>query len=345
MEEVVGLRNGQYLLCWFVDFGGFEWPYFLVAAKRKCSSASPSSWILRFCTFFGTHDFTMTESYDDQRRGLFSPGVMVKCNDDDEALRNQNRILIPRAAATSGCCNYRHDSFRTSLPWNQQRRLSAPRSPLHQGTMKQAEALLASEMSKLSFEEMSKALNDVHCVGEATVETPELIHRALVEFGEEVRAQSNSIYEIALQQNRKYVEGEAFRLKFLRCNMFEIKSSVSQMMKFLGYKAKFFGINKLGRDIFLSDLANEDRDLLKSGFFHVQQCKDRCGRNVVWFFSGFVGRWTKDVVIRTHYFLNFNILSSDPELQKRGNVLVYYDTTQPGSNHLFLVAIPAATFV
>eukprot|EP00980_Cylindrotheca_fusiformis_P001060 scaffold291_cov92-Cylindrotheca_fusiformis.AAC.7 len=265
----------------------------------------------------------MTLTHDDQSRG---PCAMIYGDDDDETVRNHNKIFIS-SAPTSGCCDCRDESLQISMPWNLQ------------NEMKQTEALLASEMSKLSVEEMSKALDDVHCVGEAIVETPELIHRALAEFGEEVRAQSNTVYEIALQQNRKYVEGEAFRLKFLRYNMFEIKSSVSQMMKFLKNKAKYFGIDKLGRDIMLSDLTNEDRDLLQSGFFHVQQCKDRSGRNVVWFFNGFLGMWKKDVMIRTHYFLSFNILSSDPELQKRGNVLVYYDTAQPGSNAIHRLQI------
>eukprot|EP00980_Cylindrotheca_fusiformis_P019693 scaffold6870_cov121-Cylindrotheca_fusiformis.AAC.20 len=198
--------------------------------------------------------------------------------------------------------------------------------------MQQAEDLWAVDMSKLSLEERSKALDDVHCVGETIVETPEMLRKALSEFGEEARRLSNPVYEIALQQNRQYVEGEAFRLKFLRCNLFEIKSSVSQMMKLLQYKAKYFGIDKLARDIVLADLTNEDRDLFQSGFLHVQQSKDRCGRNVLWFFNEFLGRWPKDVMIRTHYFLNFNILTSDPELQKRGTVYIYYDTAQPRNN-------------
>eukprot|EP00980_Cylindrotheca_fusiformis_P001057 scaffold291_cov92-Cylindrotheca_fusiformis.AAC.4 len=237
----------------------------------------------------------MTGTHDNEKRRLFSKGAMIEGDDDDEAVRNQNRLFASRAA-TSGCCDCRSEFLRTSLPQDQRCLQLAPRSRLHMEEMKQTEALLAGEMKKLTVEEMSIALEDVHCVGNAIFETPELIQRALFEFCEEARAQSNSVYEIALQQNRKYVEGEAFRLRFLRCNMFEIKSSVSQMMKFLQYKAKYFGIHKLGSDIFLSDLTNEDRDLLQSGFLHVQQCKDRCGRTVVWFFNGFLGKWAKDAM-------------------------------------------------
>eukprot|EP00980_Cylindrotheca_fusiformis_P001056 scaffold291_cov92-Cylindrotheca_fusiformis.AAC.3 len=276
----------------------------------------------------------MAKVHDDERRGLFSSHVSIEDDEDDDGVRKKNGMPFSRASI-SGCYYVcRHEPLRTSLPRNQSCPQFAPRLPLHQETMRQTEALLAAEMKKLTVEEMSKALDDVHCVGAAIVETGEFIQRALVAFGEEARDQSNSVYEIALKQNRKYVEGEAFRLKFLRCNMFKIKSSVSQMMKFLQYKATYFGINKLGRDIVLSDLTNEDRALLQSGFLHVQQCKDRCGRNVVWLLNEFLGRWPKDVMIRTHYFLNFNILTSDPELQKRGTVFIFYDTAQPGNNVL-----------
>eukprot|EP00980_Cylindrotheca_fusiformis_P014755 scaffold4024_cov85-Cylindrotheca_fusiformis.AAC.2 len=239
----------------------------------------------------------MAHAQDEERRGISSLGVVDDDNDDD-TVRSQSGLFISRAVA-SACSDWCwHEPLRTSLPCSQYKLHFASSPQLHHREMKKTEALLAAEMNKLSVEEMSKALDDVHCVGETVVETPEMVRHALVTFGEEATVQATSIYEIALQQNRKYVEGEAFRMKFLRCNLFEIKSSVSQMMKFLQYKANYFGINILGRDIFLSDLTNEERDLLQSGLVHVQQCKDRCGRNVLWFFNGLLGRWTKDVMVR-----------------------------------------------
>src|SRR6056300_1048943 len=48
--------------------------------------------------------------------------------------------------------------------------------------MKQTEDLLASEMSKLSVQQRSKALDDVHCVGEALKETPEMVQKSLASF-------------------------------------------------------------------------------------------------------------------------------------------------------------------
>eukprot|EP00980_Cylindrotheca_fusiformis_P012521 scaffold3074_cov108-Cylindrotheca_fusiformis.AAC.8 len=129
----------------------------------------------------------MTRSLDEERRDPFSP---------DARVHDQKRNFIS-GGATSGCFDYRHE--RTSLPSRNQ---SCPRRRLRQEGMKQTESFLAAEMSQLSVQEMSKALDDVHCVGEAIVETPELIQRALSTFGEEARAQSNSVYDIALQQNR-----------------------------------------------------------------------------------------------------------------------------------------------
>eukprot|EP00980_Cylindrotheca_fusiformis_P019694 scaffold6870_cov121-Cylindrotheca_fusiformis.AAC.21 len=63
--------------------------------------------------------FTMAETHDDERRGVFSPSAMVEGGgDDDEAVRNQNRLFASRAA-TSGCCDCWHESLRASLPRDQ----------------------------------------------------------------------------------------------------------------------------------------------------------------------------------------------------------------------------------
>jgi hypothetical protein len=150
------------------------------------------------------------------------------------------------------------------------------------GEMKGTEDFLAAEMKKLSIQEISKALDDVHCVGDGLRENPEMVVRSLLAFTEEVKAERTPIYELAASQNRAYVEDETFRLKFLRANFYDAKKSVRQMMSFLGYKATYFGRDKVGRDILLTDLNQEDLDLMLSGPFHVQEGRDRSGRAVVY---------------------------------------------------------------
>ena len=77
--------------------------------------------------------------------------------------------------------------------------------------MKETEELLAAEMNKLSVQERSKALDDVHCVGEELEETTEMIEDALGKFDQLVQTTTSRIYDIALKQNRSYVEDRSFR--------------------------------------------------------------------------------------------------------------------------------------
>lgn len=140
---------------------------------------------------------------------------------------------------------------------------------LETGSMKSTEDLIAAEMNKLSIHEISEALDDVHCVGGGLEETPEMIQESLLAFDEEVKVQKNSIYDVAARQDQDYVENEAFRLKFLRANLYDVKRSVRQMMNFLRYKATYFGASKVARDIVLSDLNKEDLGLLHSGLLHI----------------------------------------------------------------------------
>lgn len=147
--------------------------------------------------------------------------------------------------------------------------------------MKETEDLLAAELSKLSVQERSKALDDLHCVGEEVQETPEMVHQSLAEFEAILQTSANRIYEVAVNQNRSFVEDSEFRLKFLRANMHNARKSVHQMLNFLEQKAVYFGEHKVAHDIFPSDLNGEDVELMRSGFFQIQEGRDRSGRTIV----------------------------------------------------------------
>ncbi|CAJ1969894.1 unnamed protein product [Cylindrotheca closterium] len=207
--------------------------------------------------------------------------------------------------------------------------------------MKQTEELLSSEMSQLSVQERSNALDDLHCVGEELRETPEMIQRSLAEFEDAVRKERNPVYEMAVNQNRAHVEDPKFRLKFLRAKLYDTRKSVRKMMSFLECKAKYFGNDKVAREIDLSDLSKEDMELMLSGLFHVQDERDRRGRVVLHFFGKLLRRCKADNLIRISYYIIFNTLSFLPDVQRKGIVAVYNDATLPGETF----SMPGFSFI
>lgn len=153
------------------------------------------------------------------------------------------------------------------------------------GLMKEEEAFLASELKNLSFQERNKALEDVHCVGEGESEDPEMIHQALVDFQNEIERQADPTYLRALSRSRGYVEDHAFRLMFLRSKLYDGKQAARQMVNFLRNQETYFGAHTLGRDIAVTDLEEEDKQILASGIFHIQTERDKAGRMVIYLFN------------------------------------------------------------
>eukprot|EP00980_Cylindrotheca_fusiformis_P001236 scaffold331_cov117-Cylindrotheca_fusiformis.AAC.14 len=208
--------------------------------------------------------------------------------------------------------------------------------PSLQDEMKETEAFLAAEMNKLSMQEISKALDDVHCVGEELEEDPDSVSRALFTMDQMVRAEKDYFYELAASQDRSFVENRSFRLKFLRVNFYDVKRSVRQMMNFLKHKATYFGADNLGREIELSDLTHEELNLITSGLFHVQQGRDKSGRVIVYMLNHKLHLCTVNTLIRVTFYIFYNLLVSIPEVQTKGLAGIYYDSAKPGDKFIQL---------
>ncbi|CAJ1937922.1 unnamed protein product [Cylindrotheca closterium] len=207
--------------------------------------------------------------------------------------------------------------------------------------MRQTEQLLASEFNKLSVEERSEALDDIHCVGEELQENSDSIGRLLVEFEAFVEQERNAFYDMAVKKNRAYVEDASFQLRFLRYNKYNVHQSVCQMMKFLEHKAKIFGKDKVSREITLQDLNDTAKELLVSGLYHIQKDRDQSGRVILYMMSDKLGRCSADTMIQVAYYMYNNILLPLPEVQTKGVVGVYYDVTKPGEK----AEMPGITFL
>ena len=171
-------------------------------------------------------------------------------------------------------------------------------SPGKFNELKQTEDLLASELNKLSVHERTEALDDVHCVAEGLKETPEMIEKSLYEFETAVQRSRSSIYDLAWNQNRAFVEDHTFRLKFLRANMHDANKSVRQMMRFLEQKAMYFGDEKVAREITLDDLDEEDMEVLLSGLWHLQEERDHSGRAILHMFGNLFGKYKVENTVR-----------------------------------------------
>lgn len=150
------------------------------------------------------------------------------------------------------------------------------RSPIR--VRDETEELLMSDFNKLPIDEQARALDDIYSAGSELRENPAVIDKLLTDFEKQVERGNYPIYQLAVEQDRSYVEDPGFRLMFLRANLHDVNKAVSQMISFLRQKAKYFGADKVTSDITLNDLSPDEVKLMLSGIYHIQDETDRHGR-------------------------------------------------------------------
>ncbi|CAJ1964106.1 unnamed protein product [Cylindrotheca closterium] len=239
---------------------------------------------------------------------------------------NQNRSSSSPSSRLSSC-----NLLGRPKPTSQSSTLPITTCRHTRQEMKEAEDILASELTKLSLQERTEALHDIHCVGQDLKETPELVQELLAQFDQTVKQQQQheQTYEmIEKSHQRAYIEDPSFRLKFLRSNKHNVDKAVSQMLHFLRNKIKYFGNGCIGREITFDDLNEEDRELLLSGIYHIQKDKDQSGRSVMYMLTELIGGDREESLCRVAYYVYFNILISIFEVQMKGLVFVFYDISK-----------------
>ncbi|KAL3929828.1 MAG: hypothetical protein SGBAC_012039 [Bacillariaceae sp.] len=197
----------------------------------------------------------------------------------------------------------------------------------------ESERILARAMSSLPTAERDKIIEEVHGVAKPMEEDAEFVSETLAALDSEIASQKNEAYEIALKQNRSFVEDPDFRLMFLRSEGFDPSSASTRLMLYLKLKQMYFGEERITKDINFRDLSEDDTISLETGAIQVLTEKDRSGRAVVLVSPSLWNRQhTPENTMRASYLLEMSLIQ-DTDIQKRGAVYIYYDT-QPYSDGL-----------
>ena len=146
-----------------------------------------------------------------------------------------------------------------------------------------ADTLFAEELNKLSMKERDSALHDVHGVSEdITDEDPSFVKRCYEEFEKEIeKIKDKAAYLLALEKNAAYVKDDKFVLMFLRADSFDEKIAAARMVSFFQAKLDLFGPESIARDIKISDLDEDDKRCLESGYVQILSHRDRAGRAIL----------------------------------------------------------------
>ena len=163
------------------------------------------------------------------------------------------------------------------------------------------DAYIAEALNKLSLKEREEILYNMHGVGEAFEETPEIVRRGLEEFEQCLDGMQGkrkaSAYRTALSVSKEYVEREDLILLFLRSQRFDAKRAARRFLLHFDKKLQLFGKPKLCKDITQDDLCRDDLDCMRNGHLQVLPSRDSLGRPVLVSLPGFVKYGKLDNVV------------------------------------------------
>jgi hypothetical protein len=112
------------------------------------------------------------------------------------------------------------------------------------------------------------------------VEDPLVVKQALATLDQELGKATSVVMNLALQQT-KVANDPAFRLSFLRVEDLDPYRAVQRIVRHFEQKHQLFGASKLGSDIRLKDLSEDDLESLYCGGMQFLPQTDRGGRLVM----------------------------------------------------------------
>ena len=131
--------------------------------------------------------------------------------------------------------------------------------------------LLSRELLQLSMKDRNdihEEIHGVHCL--AKEETPEMLKESLrllaIEVNENIPSNQKRAYlQSQSLQKPTYINDDEFRLRFLRCELFEINKAAKRMVNFIDLILEHFGFYALERPIRMSDFTKIELQAFRKG--------------------------------------------------------------------------------
>ena len=204
------------------------------------------------------------------------------------------------------------------------------------------ENTLSEELLKLSFEDRDKLNQEIHGVHcKAIAESDDQRRLALEEFDRQINERKNMepkfgvLRNIArthgpfrVRSNYCYVNDDGVRIRFLRCELFDVAKSVQKFINFLQYMSDFFGDFVADRPVQLSDFSQSEQAQMLTSRNQFLPFRDRSGRPVLVGVGNCNYHMDWKLKFKIDMYLVWSV-SEDVETQIKGQVLIgwFFDET------------------
>lgn len=147
--------------------------------------------------------------------------------------------------------------------------------------------LLSKELLELSLSDRNALEEEIHgvrCL--AREETPELLQASLrklamvLENDALIPQHEKKAYLQSQRLPMTYINGNDFRLRFLRLTLFDVGRAAKQMVRFLELACLLFGDYLLERPVRLRDFDKKDLQFIRNSSTQFLPFRDRSGRRI-----------------------------------------------------------------
>jgi len=152
----------------------------------------------------------------------------------------------------------------------------------------------------------------------APEETPEFLQESLRKFHSEVTKVKNKpaydrAQELLLADPKyqdSYIHASGYKLRFLRCELFNICKAAKRYCKYLDTLLELHGEKALKGPIGISDLGREEMTFLREGSIQVMPYRDRSGRRVVCVVPNSRRDVPRQVVLKIWIYISASLVGS-----------------------------------
>ena len=161
----------------------------------------------------------------------------------------------------------------------------------HNADTATADRIFAKALTILSLNDRTAIEEKIHSVTcMAVEETPHLLELSLIDFESELeKINPKPAYDRAQQLllvsskecSHCYINEKKFRLRFLRCELFNVQKAAERFVRYLDFVAEIYGEYALQRPICMNDFSLEEMSLLREGKCQLLPYRDQSGRRIM----------------------------------------------------------------
>jgi len=193
------------------------------------------------------------------------------------------------------------------------------------------DTFLLNAMLSLSVQDRNDINEEIHGVRCLAIEeTPELLERSLSKMStalEHIPPAAKKAYSKSMElfPLTTYAMDRDFRLRILRCELFDVLKASTRLVKYMDFVMEIFGqdrVELLERPIHLKDLEEEEEtyNFLRSGSLQLLSYRDRSGRRIgVVFLTNIMLSYSVYARLRVYTYI-WLTASNDVESQKKGMI-------------------------